>query len=284
MGWRVLIAGGLALTGVPRLPLVEISYVANMGVLIRGATGSVMIDGLHQRYGPAYLPTPDSVVAQVNRSVRPYDHLSALLVTHYHRDHFSAELVRGFLKASATKRVAGAPQVIDSLPPAQTINAWNQNRLVLADSGAGITIQAFDLPHTWPRRHARVQNIGYLVTIDGIRILHVGDADVDPEVFGRVTFGQIDVAIVPSWFIDGSGRSRIVTDQIRPARVIVTHLEPGAAPESAEGWVARIPVNRFTLPGQRVAVPSRSVWRVPSPLRLSICSTWLTRPPLHRGV
>jgi hypothetical protein len=41
----------------------------------------------------------------------------------------------------------------------------------------------------------------------GYRILHLGDADTNPDAFNNTEIGSIDAAIVPAWFIsNGDGR------------------------------------------------------------------------------
>lgn len=82
--------------------------------------------------------------------------------------------------------------------------------MVVTDSAAGFEVASYNIPHTWQQRHAQVQNIGYAVKMNGINILHVGDADTDDATFSQYAFGQIDVMIVPLWFLTGRDGIHII--------------------------------------------------------------------------
>lgn len=205
---------------------VSVIYTGNMGVLISNNKTSVWIDGLHQYYGPEYLDTPDSLIQKAFARKDIFNQLQWLLFTHYHRDHFSTQLVKSFLQLADAIKVTGAPQVVDSFPLSNVINAWNRNNEILQDSASSLAIKAFDIPHTWPQRHAKVQNIAYLVEINGIRILHVGDADTDPDAFTRSKIGPVDVMIVPAWF-PANEKGRSILQQSGAKKIIVTHIAPG---------------------------------------------------------
>ena len=205
--------------------VVSITYTGNMGVLISNEKTAVWIDGLHEYYGPAYLNPPDSLLEKTFSKKRPFEKLKWLLFTHYHRDHFSKKLADRFLQLGTDHKVIGATQVVDSFSIKYVINAWNKNDEVVQDDNVSLRIKAFNIPHVWPQRHNKVQNIAYLVEIRGIRILHVGDADTDAAAFDRMGIGSVDVAIVPQWFDSEKGRS--IIEKLKPKKVIVTHIAPG---------------------------------------------------------
>jgi L-ascorbate metabolism protein UlaG (beta-lactamase superfamily) len=66
--------------------------------------------------------------------------------------------------------------------------------------------------------------MAYLVELNGVRILHVGDADTDANAFDRMEISSVDVAIVPQWF-DGEKGQKIIK-KLKPKKVIVTHIAP----------------------------------------------------------
>ena len=205
---------------------VSITYTGNMGILISNDKTAVWIDGLHEFYGPDYLNPPDTILEKAFEKKDIFKALQWLLFTHYHRDHYSANLVKRFLKLNPHHKVAGAPQVIDSFSARYIINAWNRNSVILKDTSFSLQVKAFNIPHTWPQRHTKVQNIAYLVELNKIRILHVGDADADPEAFSRVQSESVDVMIVPSWFLENENAKKII-GQLHPKKIIITHIAPG---------------------------------------------------------
>ena len=115
-----------------------------------------------------------------------------------------------FLQLPSNHKVIGAPQVVDSFATKDAINAWDKNAEVLYDDAASLRIKAFNIPHTWPQRHSKVQNIAYLVELNGVRILHLVDADTNPDAFNNTEMGSIDAAIVPAWFISNGDGKKII--------------------------------------------------------------------------
>ena len=204
---------------------VSITYTGNMGVLISDEKTAVWIDGLHEYYGPEYLNPPDSLIEKAYTKRPPFNNLQWLLFTHYHRDHFSKKLVNHFLQKKSRYKVIGAPQVVDSLLASDAVNAWDKNTEVFYDNLSSLRIKAFNIPHTWPQRHAKVQNIAYLVELNGFRILHTGDADTDMDAFTHAGIGLIDAAIVPEWFINNKSGKQII-ENLGAKKVIVAHIPP----------------------------------------------------------
>jgi len=213
---------------------VSITYTGNMGVLISNDKTAVWIDGLHEYYGPEYLNPPDSILEKVFEKKDIFSRLQWLLFTHYHRDHFSAKLSKRFLQLFPAHKVIGAPQVIDSFSASHIINAWNKHGEILNDTASSLRIKAFNIPHTWPQRHTKVQNIAYLVELNGIRILHVGDADTDPGSFSFSQVDSIDVMIVPAWFLENENAKKII-EQLQAKKIIITHIAPGEKLKSSIG-------------------------------------------------
>lgn len=204
----------------------NISYVGNMGVLVNSQNGSILIDGIHEFYGPEYLNTPAQELNKILQRQSPYDKLTTLLFTHYHKDHYSSNLANSFLKLSQQNRVAGSPQVIDSLAADQTVDGWNKNGMLFKDAMSGLAVYAFNIPHTGQQRHSKVQNIAYLVKSDKLNILHIGDADIDPAAFERIKLGKVDILIAPIWFLTNQKGIQLIQEIIRPGKVIATHISP----------------------------------------------------------
>lgn len=232
-----------------------ISYMGNMGVHISGPGVSVVIDGLHEYYGPEYLNPPDSEIRKIISKQHPFDKLNTVLFTHYHRDHHSSNLAKRFLQVSLKNRVAGPPQVTDSLPPIQTLNAWNKNEILFRDSSAGLFIYAFNIPHTWQQRHSKVQNVAYLVRSRNYNILHTGDADTDINAFSRLRLSKTDIMIVPIWFLMDKEGIRIIQEIIKPGKLVVTHISPNEKHSLDKYRLSGIETYFFTEINQLLMVP-----------------------------
>ena len=225
-----------------------------MGVLITGEEVSVLIDGLHEYYGPAYLNPPQEELIKMISGQGVYDRLNFALFTHFHRDHYSANLARRFLRAFPSRRVAGAPQVIDSLAAGQVLSAWNRNGLLFNDSASGFAIYSFDVPHTWPERHSKVQNVAYLVKSGKSNLLHIGDADTDVSTFRKLHLGKIDVLVIPAWFLMNKQGKEIIEKIIKPHTVIATHISPGEQESVRKYKLTGIRTHFFTTINQALII------------------------------
>ena len=232
---------------------ITINYTGNMGILISSLNTSVLVDGLHEYYGPDYLNPPVVEVNKILGRQAPYANLNLALFTHYHRDHYSAKLARDFLRSSSGRYVAGSQKVIDSLAAAQVINAWNRNGLLFKDSASELSIYSFDLPHTGPQRHSKVQNIAYLVKFGKSGLLHIGDANVDLSSFKKLHVGMVDVMVVPVWFLmDKEGKE--IIDHIKPHTVIATHISPVRQNDVSKYKLSGIKTYFFTVINQAVII------------------------------
>ena len=100
---------------------------------------------------------------------------------------------------------------------------------------SGIKIKGLGLKHSGAN-FAWIQNLGYVVELDGKKFLHIGDADMTEENFSSLGLVEerVDVAFIPYWFLLSNAGRAIVQNQIRPKRVIAMHVPPAEAAEVAE--------------------------------------------------
>ena len=219
---------------------VTITFIANEGVLLSSPTGKVFIDALFTRYSSYAYPS-DSLRGAMEAGRPPFDSVSAVLVTHRHGDHFGAGPVHAFLRNNPRARLIGSQQVMDSLnrlpgaSPIPSAQLWpvtlptNQRRRLTVN---GITIEALGLSHGGEHREIS-QHLGYLVEMDGIRILHIGDTNVGPETFTpfRLDTARVDVALLSAWSITGHWAS--INRWVRPRTVFAFHFEAGGGGSDA---------------------------------------------------
>ena len=110
-----------------------------------------------------------------------------------------------------------------------------------AVSLAGIDLQVLGVPHGG---FASIQNVGYVVSMGGRRVLHIGDADTNADVFRRLALDRdgIDVALLPMWFLTEREGQAIVRDYIKPRRLVGIHLP-------ATGYEEAVASARVVFPG-----------------------------------
>ncbi len=162
---------------------VTITFIANEGVMLSDGSRKVLIDGLFRDYGPEYADPADSTLASLEAARAPFDAVDLVLVTHRHGDHFHPRSVAPHLLANPRATLVTSTQVIDSLrgrlPRDPGLAARIRARTTPIGARRtevvnGIQVELLGLPHGGARHRTVVEHLGFLVTIGGRRILHVG--------------------------------------------------------------------------------------------------------------
>lgn len=228
---------------------IEIQYIANEGVLISSRNKRVLIDGLHRKYEDSYAYLPDAERAKIEAARVPFDKIDLVLVSHMHGDHFHPESVGLYLKNSPKAAFASSGQVVDQVtknfsdfssikdrvtPITYTLKTRQPMNI------AGIDVEFLGLGHG-TGRHAAIQNLGHVITLEGKKLLHVGDTELSDEVFDAFHLEQhgIDIAILPYWFLTSKNGQAFVERHIKPKHVIATHVGP-AEGEQVERQVKQV--------------------------------------------
>ncbi len=108
-------------------------------------------------------------------------------VTHSHYDHLSEEDIEKIRKSSTV--IVGPPDckagfgdAFKEIAPGGTVTVGD------------VTVEALPAYNVNKNFHPKSNNwVGYVVTVDGVRVYHTGDTDVIPEMEGV----NADVALVP---------------------------------------------------------------------------------------
>jgi L-ascorbate metabolism protein UlaG (beta-lactamase superfamily) len=230
--WQFALMRPLLLALLLAAPLraqVDITYLANEGVMLSAGNKKVIIDGLFRFYAKEFPLPADSTRASLEGARPPFD-ADLVLVTHRHGDHFHPASVVSHLMANPRASLVTSRQVIDSLHApaaiksrliARTTPPGLQRREVIN----GVTIELLGLPHAL-RMHRAVEHLGYIVELGGRRVLHIGDADITEETFApfRLDTARIDVALVPNWLVSARGGRELIERWIRPRQVVAFHV------------------------------------------------------------
>ena len=224
-------------TGAQQAATVEITYIANEGVLISSGGKQVLIDGLHREYERDYAFLPPADREKIETAKAPFDKIDLILVSHRHLDHFHPESVGLHLQNNPRATLVSSQQVVEEVEKNfknyQAISArvtaatppWKER---VAMKVAGIDFEILRLNHG-TGRHATIQNLGHVIKLGGKKLLHVGDADTAIENFEKFNLDeeQIDIAFLPLWFLTGNEGQTIVRDHIKPKQIIAVHVSPG---------------------------------------------------------
>jgi L-ascorbate metabolism protein UlaG (beta-lactamase superfamily) len=222
---------------------VEITYIANEGVLIAADGKQVLIDGLHREYQPAYAFLPSAEREKIETAKPPFDRLDLILVSHLHLDHFHSESVGLHLQHNAKAQLVSSQQVVNEVEKNFKSFAAIKARVTgvtppwkekVTMKAAGVDFEILGLRHG-TGRHATIQNLGHVIKLGGKKILHIGDADTSLENFEKLNLDeeQIDIALLPFWFLVGSEGQTVVREHIKPRQIIAVHISPAESDKIA---------------------------------------------------
>ena len=146
--------------------LKNITWLGHDGFLIKGDGKAIVIDPFQ---------------------VRQCEPADIILITHEHYDHCSPEDIRKIRKAStvivteadSAKKLSGDVRVVQ---PGEKLTV------------SGIPIQAVPAYNTNKSFHPKENGwLGFVLTVDGVRIYHGGDTDLIPEMDSV----EADIALLP---------------------------------------------------------------------------------------
>lgn len=254
----------LCLAG-PAAAEVTVTSLANQGVLVSDGKTRVMVDGLVVEPYALYAGLTPEAAGLFERMEGPFADVDLVLVSHRHHEHNQPAHACRFMERSANARLVTSRQVIDLMrekcrafingnPRVRMIDPQPGEAVRLTQGGARVTV--FPLSHG-TRKFARIQHFGHLVELNGVTVLHVGDAAVDESGFEAAGLHDrvIDVALVPFRYFE-PGRGQAIVRRYMDARVkIAVHIPPDEL-EEVRAWLAE------TWPGVHVPQGPLEVFEV----------------------
>ena len=239
----------------------SVRYVANAGVLLESNGRKLLLDAPIRDGIPPYAVPGDDERRRLERAEPPYDNVSAILVTHWHEDHFSPEAVAAHLTENlratlvSSKEVASRVRVVAPGLAADRIVGVTPSPGSVADVAVdGMSIHVLRIRHN-PARRLPEEHLGFLVR--GCQsVLHTGDADPQADNFAMLrSLPRVDVAIVPFWYVLTPANRDFVSATLNPLRVIAMHLPPADAEEVSRKLVDSATLTLLRTPG--TVVPLR---------------------------
>lgn len=176
---------------------------------------------------------------KLSRAKSPFDKIDLILVSHLHLDHFHPESVGLHLKHNPKTTLVSSQQVVGEVEKNFKDYQEIKTRVVgvtpplkgrAALRPAGIDVEVLGLGHG-TGRHGSIQNLGHVVKLGGRKLLHIGDAEASLEIFGQFNLDEegIDIAIIPYWFLLGTGGPAVIREHIKPRHIIAVHISPSEA-------------------------------------------------------
>jgi L-ascorbate metabolism protein UlaG (beta-lactamase superfamily) len=231
----------------------ELTYIGCEGILLRSPSGSVLIDGLFGDQAAPFGVPPASVVERLRDARAPFDRIDVILATHFHADHFDAGFVARHLRANPAAQFFSTPQAAVQLHEATHGTSGDRIHALDVRDGAsavrqvgGIRLEAFGLSHG--RVHyADVQHLGWIVTLGGRTVMHLGDGIIDEKALraAGVLDRAIDVGVMPFWFLTYPFGKRLVGKALRPRAIFAVHVRVNERERVARdiaAWIDAVPL------------------------------------------
>ena len=261
LGSAVSMASSVAPIAAPSAPAQArcyITHVANAGVLFESGSARFLIDApIREGIAPYGTPSPD-VSRQLEAAAAPFDRIAAILITHWHEDHFSADAIAAHLAAnpaavliSSGEVVARVRKVAPSLPDSRFRPSTPLPGTSFRIDAAGVPVHVLRIRHN-PTRRPPEQHVGFL--IEGCKtVLHTGDADPQADNFTTLKgLPAVDVGLLPFWYVLGEKSRAFVDSAIRPGRVLAIHIPPPDADDVSAKLGALTNMVPLTRYGQTV--------------------------------
>lgn len=212
---------------------IEVTFLANEGVLISTRGKKILIDALFDNPNPNYAAPPEDMLESMAAGKAPFNDVELVLITHNHPDHFSPSFSARFMESNPNTVIVAADDAISAMK--ENAENWGhvQNRIFSFNLKPGetakktvkdIDIKIFRTLHSGDREEPH--NLMYLITMNGRTIFHEGDSDGKLATFKALGLENqgIDLALVHFWFPLHPEGERIILDVLKPEHVGLIHL------------------------------------------------------------
>lgn len=259
------VAGARELSPASIAPVATARYLANAGVLVTAGETKIAFDPIFRQDFGEYQLLPVELERALFAAEPPFDGLDAVLISHYHDDHFSPADVRRLLEqrrevqlyapeqAVATMGLRDAPSGLRSRV---TGIALEHGDPPLAIEAGALVVEAVRIPHTgWPERQRDVQNLAYRVTLDRTAtVVHLGDADSRDAHFARDAEHwarrRSQMAFPPYWFFLSEEGRLVLERRLAPDHAVGVHVPTGVPRRPEERPAALRARDLFQVPGE----------------------------------
>ncbi len=211
----------------------KIFPIANEGVLINVGKNKVVIDGIFKSTYPQFESTPEVFLNQMKNNGKLFKGIDVLLASHIHSDHFTSLEVSSVLEHLPKVYFYANQQIMDKLIEERENAKDLSKQTIVFEHGKPLSktfdkikINTFPIAHAGAEKTEWIQNTGHLIEIEGYKVLHVGDPYFGKEELlkANLTTQEIDVAILPYWFLNSEEGRAVVDSTINAKRYIANHI------------------------------------------------------------
>ncbi|WP_417456212.1 MBL fold metallo-hydrolase [Kordiimonas sp.] len=234
---RALLIGALALcsAGVSAEG-VKLCHIANSGFLAEGRMSTVLFDAARvvDTYDGDYAMPSKGLMDDMTHGRGAFEHVTLALVSHKHNDHYDPVATLKHLRTNKRVHYVMPPEAFEMLKAHHpTDDEAARVHVVLPDWSAGpitnqfgdVTVEAYRVSHG----EGGPQNIGYRVSLDGVRIFHTGDIAATKESLSNAGLRQteVDVMLMPFWYgLNNAEQNEAVLSAWQIGTMVPMHFAP----------------------------------------------------------
>ncbi|HPI38222.1 MAG TPA: MBL fold metallo-hydrolase [Ignavibacteriaceae bacterium] len=229
--------------------LCAITYIANEGFLVETTNHKVIVDALFGNIKGDWCEQPsDSILHAMISGMLPFNGIDAIMVSHYHVDHFDQQMVTDFMK-NHTETILVCPNQVDEILHKNVDYPIISSRIRRVKSAIphdtlivvnGIEINSMRINHgsyietdtasgESVDRHRNVENLSFLINVDGYTLSHSGDASSrTPSDFFKnyeLDKQEIHIALFDRSYLRPDALE-IVNEVFKPKNIILMHISP----------------------------------------------------------
>lgn len=208
----------------------QIRYVANAGVVVDVEGRRFLIDAVFRDGIAPYAVSTPAERARIEQAQGVYAGVDALLVTHWHDDHFDAGAVAEHLEHNPRAVLISSAEVIDLVRAEAPRLAPSRLRAFVPAPGevavtrvGDVAVRVIRARHN-PARRFPEQHVVFLIG-ERAPVLHVGDADPRADNFAALSaLPRPALAFLPFWYLSDPASRAMVGGVIRPRRTVAIHV------------------------------------------------------------
>jgi len=214
---------------------IKIQYLANEGVLIKSKSTQILVDAVFKKEFNFLDVLPSTELDKIENAKAEYNAIDIILATHLHGDHFNPHLVGNHLLNNSEAIFLAPEETVNyfkddfkdfkqivSRVKYITPNLYESKSITIKN----VEIKVLRFEHLGDSPWKEAENVGYLISIEGKKILHLGDSKID--IKNLKTFDlhneNIDVAILPYWQLGANQQKDIIEKYIKPKQIFVAHI------------------------------------------------------------
>lgn len=214
---------------------IDVTYIANEGFLIESSDKQIVIDGLFSEGWGNYLVPSRSIVSDIVNLQGSFGNSHLMLITHDHGDHFNPLMVVPYLIKNSDNILIAPPKVTNAISKHTDYEKY-KNQIVQLDKSnqkqndttiAGVRVRSFFIQHD---SRPQIENVGYLIYFDGLKIFHCGDSNGSDSVeYEKLQLQDedIDLAFLNIYGFWNTKEGRDFTETyIKPKEIALMHIPP----------------------------------------------------------